>query len=322
MTTAHATARPKRSLRSLRLQRLGAVAGLILLIAVFAISSPHFLQVNNLLNIALQTSVIAIIAIGQTYVIITGGIDLSVGAVAALAGVITADLLKAGAPTAVAIAAGLAGGVLCGAVNGFLIAYGNIPPFIATLGMLGIARGAVLVLTNGSPVSGLPREFGWFGNGSVLGLPFPVVLMGIIALLFGWILLQSRFGRSVFAIGSNEKTAFLSGLHVARTKIGVYVVSGLLAGTAGVILTSRLVSAAPTAGEGYELDSIAATVIGGASLSGGVGGTAGTLIGAFVMGVLRNGLNLLGVSYYWQQIAIGVVIIAAVFLDGLRRRRR
>ncbi|ROR96224.1 monosaccharide ABC transporter membrane protein (CUT2 family) [Salana multivorans] len=319
--TTEPTARPRQTRRGLQLQRLGAVAGLVVLIIGFAVSSPPFLQVNNLLNIATQTSVIAIIAIGQTYVIITGGIDLSVGAIAALAGVLTADLLRAEVPIPLAILVGLLGGTFVGALNGVLIAYGKIPPFIATLGMLGIARGAVLVMTNGSPVSGLPRAFSWLGNGSVLGIPFPAVLMLVLCAVVGWVLLKSRFGRGVFAIGSNEKTAFLSGLHVPRIKIGVYAVSGLLSAIAGVILTSRLVSAAPTAGEGYELDSIAATVIGGASLSGGVGGIGGTLIGALVMGVLRNGLNLLGVSYYWQQIAIGVVIIAAVWLDALRRRR-
>ena len=321
MSVAQGAVRPKKTKRSLRWQKLGAVAGLVLLIVVFSAATPSFLQVNNLLNIALQTSVIAIIAIGQSYVIITEGIDLSVGSVAALAGVITADLLVADVPIPVAIIAGLLGGALCGLINGVLVTYGNIPPFIATLGMLGIARGAVLVVTNGKPVSGLPREFSWIGNGNVLGVPFPVILMVVIAAIFGYVLVKSRFGRSVFAIGSNEKTAYLSGLNVPRAKIGVYVLSGFLAGVAGVVLTSRLISAAPTAGEGYELDSIAATVIGGASLSGGVGGITGTLIGAFVMGVLRNGLNLLGVSYYWQQIAIGVVIVGAVFLDGLRRRR-
>lgn len=321
MTVAQAAVRPQKTKRSLQWQKLGAIAGLVLLTAVFAASSPAFLQVNNLLNIALQTSVIAIIAIGQTYVVITGGIDLSVGALAALSGVITADLLTSGLPMPIAILAGLIGGTLCGVINGLLVTYGNIPPFIATLGMMGIARGAVLVVTNGVPVSGLPKGFGWIGNGNVFGLPFPVILMFVIAAMFGYVLLKSRFGRGVFAVGSNEKTAYLSGLDVTRSKIGVYALSGFLAAVAGIILTSRLVSAAPTAGEGYELDSIAAAVIGGASLTGGVGGIAGTLIGAFVMGVLRNGLNLLDVSYYWQQIAIGVVIIGAVFLDGLRRRR-
>ncbi|MGC4153872.1 MAG: ABC transporter permease, partial [Propionicimonas sp.] len=239
--TTDQTVLPKQTLRGLQLQRLGAVAGLVLLVVVFAILAPPFLQVNNLLNVATQTSVIAIIAIGQSYVIITGGIDLSVGAIAALAGVITANLLKAGMPIPLAILLGLLGGILCGVINGILIAYGKIPPFIATLGMLGIARGAVLVITNGSPVSGLPREFGWLGNGSVLGIPFPAILMIALSALFGWILLKSRFGRNIFAIGSNEKTAFLSGLHVDRTKIAVYAVGGLLAAIAGVILTSRLV---------------------------------------------------------------------------------
>jgi ribose transport system permease protein len=307
---------------SLNLQKIGAFLGLILLGLFFSFANSHFLQVNNLMNIALQTSIVAIVAIGQTYVIIKGGIDLSVGSIAALAGVIAAEMMTSGSPIWLSVLVGVLGGVVCGLINGAIISYGKIPPFIATLGMMGIARGAVLVITDGIPVSGLPKSFSKLGGGTILGIPMPIIILVIIAIIMAAILARSRFGRSVYAIGSNEKAAYLSGINVNKTKLGVYGLSGLLAGIAGVILTSRLVSAAPTAGQNYELDAIAAAVIGGASLSGGVGTVMGTLIGAFIMGILRNGLNLLGVSYYWQQIAIGVVIIGAVYIDTLRQRSK
>jgi ribose transport system permease protein len=308
--------------RLLNLQKIGAFLGLILLGLFFSLANSHFLQVNNLLNVALQTSIVAIVAIGQTYVIIKGGIDLSVGSIAALSGVIAAEMMTSGSPIWLSVIVGALGGVVCGLLNGAIISYGKIPPFIATLGMMGIARGAVLVITDGIPVSGLPKAFGKLGGGTFLGIPMPIILMVIIAIIMSFVLSRSRFGRSVYAIGSNEKASFLSGINVNKTKLGVYGLSGLLAGIAGIILTSRLISAAPTAGQNYELDAIAAAVIGGASLSGGVGTIVGTLIGAFIMGILRNGLNLLGVSYYWQQIAIGIVIIGAVYVDTLRRRAK
>jgi len=306
--------------RRLNLQKFGALLGLVLLSLVFALSTDHFLQVNNMLTIALQTSIVAIVAIGQTYVIIKGGIDLSVGSIVALSGVICGNLMKAGSPIWLAALAGILMGTVCGILNGLIISYGKLPPFIVTLGMMGIARGAVLVITDGIPVAGLPKAFGKLGGGTILGIPTPVLIMIALAVLMAFVLARSRFGRSVYAIGSNEKTAYLSGINVIRTKIGVYGLSGLMAGIAGIILTSRLVSAAPTAGQNYELDAIAAAVIGGASLNGGVGSIAGTFIGAFIMGILRNGLNLLSVSYYWQQIAIGIVIIAAVYIDSIRQR--
>lgn len=310
-----------RQAMSLRLQRAAALLGLVVLCIVFSLMSPYFLQVNNLVNVAAQTAIVAILAIGQTYVIITAGIDLSVGSVAALSGVVVANLVIAGFPIWLASLAALAVGALSGLINGAIISFGNVPPFIATLGMMGVARGVVLVMTGGVPIAGLPREFGLLGAGSVFGVPYSVILMVAIALVASLLLRRSVFGRHVFAVGSNESAAFLSGIHVARTKIYVYVISGFVAAIGGIVLTSQLVSAAPTAGTGYELSSIAATVIGGASLSGGVGGIAGTFIGAFVMGVLQNGLNLVGFSYYWQQIAIGIVIVAAVFLDSVRKRR-
>jgi len=308
--------------RRLNLQKLGALLGLVLLGLFFTIATSHFLQVNNLLTIALQTSIVAIVAIGQTYVIIKGGIDLSVGSIVALSGIICANMMKAGSPIWLAVIVGIVAGTVCGLINGAIIAYGKLPPFIVTLGMMGIARGAVLVITDGIPVAGLPRSFSKLGGGTIFGIPTPVIIMIVLAVLTAFVLSRSRFGRSVYAIGSNEKTAYLSGINVNKTKLGVYGLSGLMAGIAGIILTSRLVSAAPTAGQNYELDAIAAAVIGGASLNGGVGSIAGTFIGAFIMGILRNGLNLLSVSYYWQQIAIGIVIVAAVYIDSMRHRSK
>lgn len=303
-------------------QRFGAFTGLFLLCVFFSLTSPHFLTTNNLLTVALQTSVIAIVAIGQTFVIIKSGIDLSVGSVVAISGVVAADLMTKGTPVPIAVLVGIGVGAVCGLINGFLIAFGKIPPFIASLGMMGAARGAALVITDGIPVSGLPASFGALAGAQLFGMiPSSVVIMFIIAVIMGLILSKSHFGRNIYAIGSNEEAAYLSGIPIKKTKMWVYVVSGLMSGIAGIVLTSRLVSAQPTAGNMYELDAIAAVVIGGASLMGGVGSILGTLIGAFVMGVLRNGLNLLNVSPFWQQIAIGGVVVLAVFIDNLRRRK-
>lgn len=303
------------------IQRFAAFSGLIILCIFFSVASPHFLTTNNLLTVALQTSIIAIVAIGQTFVIIKAGIDLSVGSIVAISGVVAAQMMSMDVPIAVAIIIGIGIGMVCGFINGVVVAWGKIPPFISTLGMMGIARGAAFVITDGIPVSGLPQEFGFIGRSELFGvIPFPVVIMTIIALVMGFVLKKSRFGRNVYAIGSNEEAAYLSGIKVNRTKIWVYTVSGMMCGIAGIILTSRLVSAQPSAGTLYELDAIAAVVIGGASLMGGVGTVLGTIIGAFIMGVLRNGLNLLNVSPFWQQIAIGAVVILAVYIDNFRKK--
>lgn len=303
-------------------QRFAALTGLILLGLFFSIASPHFLSPYNLLTIALQTSIIAIVAIGQTYVIIKAGIDLSVGSIVAISGVVVADLVTSGIPVWLSVVLGVGVGAVCGLINGLIISYGKIPPFIATLGMMGMARGAALVITDGMPITGLPESFALIGNSKLFGvIPFPVVILAVIAVIMSVVLSKTPFGRNIYAIGSNEEAAYLSGIPVRKTKIGVYVVSGLMSGIAGVILTSRLVSAQPTAGNLYELDAIAAVVIGGASLMGGVGTISGTIIGAFIMGVLRNGLNLLNVSPFWQQIIIGAVVILAVFIDNFRKRR-
>lgn len=301
-------------------EKMYALLGLVTLSIILSILSPYFLTADNLLSIALQTSIIAILALGQTYVIISGGIDLSVGSILALAGVVSGQLLVAGWPPTMAIIAGvLAGGVL-GFVNGFVITKGNLPPFIVTLGMMGVARGISLVLTDGLPVSGLPEAFTKLGNDKIFYIPIPVIFLIVVGIIATFILSRTVFGRYVYSIGSNEEAAQLSGINVNFHKLMIYVFCGLLSGLAGVLMTARLVSAQPSAGMSYELDAIAAVVIGGASLMGGVGTIGGTIIGALIMGVLRNGLNLLNVSPFWQQIAIGVVIVLAVYFDQVRRK--
>jgi ribose transport system permease protein len=301
-------------------EKMYALLGLVLLSVTLTILSPYFLTIDNLLSIALQTAIIAILALGQVYVIISGGIDLSVGSILALSGVISAQLLVSGWPTALAIVAGILAGALLGFINGLVITKGNLPPFIVTLGMMGVARGLSLVLTDGLPVSGLPETFTKLGNETIFYIPIPVIFLIVVAIISSFILSRTIFGRYVYSIGSNEEAAQLSGINVNFHKLMIYVVCGLLSGLAGVLLTARLVSAQPSAGTGYELDAIAAVVIGGASLMGGVGTVGGTIIGAFIMGVLRNGLNLLNVTPFWQQIAIGVVIVLAVYLDQMRRK--
>jgi ribose transport system permease protein len=301
-------------------EKMYALLGLVLLSVTLSILTPHFLTTDNLLSIALQTAIIAILALGQVYVIISGGIDLSVGSILALSGVISAQLLVSGWPTALSIVAGVLAGALLGFINGLVITKGKLPPFIVTLGMMGVARGLSLVLTDGLPVSGLPETFTKLGNERIFYIPIPVIFLIVVTIISAFILSRTIFGRYVYSIGSNEESAQLSGINVNFHKLMIYVVCGLLSGLAGVLLTARLVSAQPTAGTGYELDAIAAVVIGGASLMGGVGTVGGTIIGAFIMGVLRNGLNLLNVTPFWQQIAIGVVIVLAVYLDQMRRK--
>lgn len=303
-------------------EKMYALLTLVLLSVILSILSPHFLTTENLLSIALQTAIIAIIALGQIYVIISGGIDLSVGSIVALSGVVTAQLLVSGVNPILAILVGVLAGTLLGFINGFIIAKGNLPPFIVTLGMMGVARGLSLVMTDGLPISSLPESFTVLGNGTLLGIPIPVIFLIIAASIAAFILSKTIFGRYVYSIGSNEEAARLSGINVNTNKIMIYAICGLMSGLAGVLMSARLVSAQPSAGTGYELDAIAAVVIGGASLVGGVGTVGGTIIGAFIMGVLRNGLNLLNVSPFWQQIAIGVIIVLAVYIDQVRRKKQ
>ena len=306
----------------IRNRRAGTLAGLILLGALLSFLSPFFLTASNLLNVMEQTTINAVIAVGMTCVILTAGIDLSVGSIVALAGVVMASRLQAGWPLGAAILAGLGIGALCGFVSGLLITKGRLPPFIATLGMMSVARGAALVFTDGRPISGFDESLRWLSTGRLAGIPVPVVLTVVLYLAASVVLNRTRFGRYVYAIGGNEEATRLSGVDTAFHKTTVYVLSGVAASLAAVLLTARLNSAQPIAGAMYELDAIAAVVIGGTSLTGGHGSLSGTLIGALTMGVLRNGLNLLGVSSFLQQIVIGVVIIGAVLTDSLVNRRK
>jgi ribose transport system permease protein len=301
-------------------QLLSTFSGLFLLGLVFTFLSPYFFSVHNLLTVATQTAVIAIIAIGQTYVLITGGIDLAIGSNIALAGMISGLCMQANLPVPIAILAGLITGIVSGAVGGCLVAFAKIPPFIATLGTMTIARGVALTLTQAIPISGLPKSFTQFGTESTLGIPNPVIIMVLLVVIFGFILGKSKLGRHVYATGSNFEAARLSGVNTRKVIVSVYVFSGLLAAFAGLIMVGRIISAQPTAGDGYELDAVASSVIGGTSTMGGEGSAAGTFIGAFVIGVLRNGLNLVGVSPFIQKIIIGLVIVGSVFLDRIQRK--
>ena len=302
-------------------RQLSTLAGLLgLSLALWALT-PHFLTVSNLLNVAEQATIIAIVAAGMTFVIITGGIDLSVGSVLAFAGVVMASALQRGLPLPLALAIGLGVGLLCGTVNGLLITVGRLPPFIATLGMMSVARGTALMFTEGRPISGFSGDFRSLATGEVLHVPVPVIIMVGVYALAHFVLRRTKLGRYAYAIGGNEEAALLSGINVKLYKTMVYALAGMLSGLAAVLLTARLNSAQPIAGMMYELDAIAATVIGGTSLLGGEGAVTGTLIGALIMAVLRNGLNLLGVSSFIQQIVIGSVIIVAVLIDMALKRR-
>ena len=297
------------------------MAGLLGLVVVLWALTPHFLTISNLLNIAEQATIIAIVAVGMTFVIITGGIDLSVGSVLAFAGVVMASALHSGLSLPLALLVGLGIGLLCGMVNGLLITIGRLPPFIATLGMMSVARGAALMFTEGRPISGFSESLRSLATGEVLRIPTPVTIMIVLYAIAHFVLRRTKLGRYTYAIGGNEEAALLSGINVRVYKTMVYGIAGMLSGLAAILLTARLNSAQPIAGMSYELDAIAATVIGGTSLLGGEGTVAGTLIGALIMAVLRNGLNLLTVSSFFQQVVIGSVIILAVLIDMALKRR-
>jgi len=303
-------------------RQLGTFLGLLFLCLILWILTPYFLTISNLLNVLEQSSINAIIAVGMTFVIITAGIDLSVGSILAFSGVVMASALQSGIPLPLALLTGLATGTVCGLVNGALISVGKLPPFIVTLGMMSVARGAALVFTDGRPVSGFSEGFRWLATGKVLFIPMPLIIMLLVYLIAHIVLTKTKFGRYTYAIGGNEEATRLSGVNVKFHKTMVYTLCGLTSAIAAILLTARLNSAQPIAGIMYELDAIAATVIGGTSLMGGEGKLTGTLIGALIMGVLRNGLNILGVSSFLQQIIIGSVIIIAVLLDTLIKRQK
>lgn len=298
----------------------GALTALIVLVIAMSALSGDFLTTDNLLNVGVQAAVTAILAFGVTFVIVSAGIDLSVGSVAALSATVLAwSATQHGVPVVLAVVLAVATGIAAGLVNGFLIAYGKLPPFIATLAMLSVARGLSLVISEGSPIA-FPDSVSHLGDTLGGWLPVPVLVMVVMGLIAAFVLGRTYIGRSMYAIGGNEEAARLSGLRVKKQKLAIYALSGVFAAAAGVVLASRLSSAQPQAADGYELDAIAAVVIGGASLAGGTGKASGTLIGALILAVLRNGLNLLSVSAFWQQVVIGVVIALAVLLDTVRRK--
>ncbi|WP_243388140.1 ABC transporter permease subunit [Bacillus kexueae] len=298
-------------------KKLGPLIGFILLCIVLSFLSDNFLTVNNWLNILRQVSINSLIAFGMTFVILTGGIDLSVGSVLAFSSALTAGMMASGMDGMMAMMIGLMAGVLMGALNGVIITKGKVAPFIATLATMTIFRGATLVYTEGRPITGFSDQiaFQMIGRGYFFGIPVPVVLMIVIFFILMFVLRKTTFGRHTYAIGGNEEASRLTGLHVDRLKIWVYALTGGLSALAGIILTSRLNSAQPTAGTAYELDAIAAVVLGGTSLSGGRGWIFGTFVGALIIGVLNNGLNLLNVSSFYQQVIKGGVILLAVILD-------
>jgi len=303
------------------LRRFGPLAALLLMCAVLALLSEHFLTFANLLNVFRQSSVNALLALGQLLVIITAGIDLSVGSILCLCCVLAAIMLKAGAPSWLALAAALAAGAGLGTINGLLFTKLRLPhPFIPTLGMMNVARGLALVITGGFPVSELPAGFRWWGAGAVAGIPAPVIVVVGFCALFHLFLTRTTLGRDLYAIGGNRQAALLSGVPVDRRLTMAYSISGAMSAAGAIVLAGRMNSGFPLAGVGTELDSIAAVIIGGASFFGGAGTVLGTLVGALIMGVLRNGLNLLNVSAYWQTVVIGAVIVAAVWVDVVRQR--
>lgn len=298
-------------------QKVAPFIGLFLIIVIITLLNPGFLSMNNILNVLRQVSINALIAFGMTFVILTGGIDLSVGSILALTGAVTAGMMSSGVDPILAMFVGLLLGALLGAFNGIIIAKGKVAPFIATLATMTIYRGLTLVYTEGRPVSGIGDggAFQMLGRGYFLGIPIPVVTMIISFLILYFILKKTTFGRRVYAVGGNEEASILSGINADRIKIYVYSLIGFLSAFAALILTSRLNSAQPTAGQMFELDAIAAVVLGGTSLTGGRGWIVGTLIGALIIGVLNNGLNLIGVSSFFQQVVKGAVILLAVLLD-------
>ena len=319
---AVAAALPAKSRRDrIVLQRLLPFLTLIVLFVALTIASPNFFTSTNLSSVVRQTAVINIMALGMTMIMITGGIDLSVGAILAMGGVVGTMAMEKGFSIPTGVLVGSITGLACGLANGLMITQLRVQPFIVTLGTLGIFRGTTLIITNGLPVHQIPQQFSYMGEGNLLGVPFVLWILVACAIVTHILLEHTRLGRYTFAIGSNREAAVYAGIPVKFHTTAVYAIGGMLTGLAGMIEASRLMTGQPTAGQGYELQAIAAVVIGGGSLQGGEGSVMGTLVGAFIMGLLSNGSDLLGVSPYLQQAIIGAVIILAVTLDEVRKRR-
>lgn len=318
--------------KSAFIEKYGIIFVLLGMMVIMSILKPEFLTSNNLFNIVRQQTPVAIMALGLTLCIISGGIDVSGGAVIAFSAVICASLahpvipLESEAagqfPLIVPIIVPIIIGGLCGTINGLAIAYGNVPPFIATLGMMSIARGAALMFTGGKPIDDFTDKFEYIGRGDLLGIPFPVYIL-IIMLVVGYIILhKTRFGTYVYAIGSNETAAIVSGVNVKLNKTLVYTIAGMFTGVASIVLTSRILAGQPAAGSGYEMDAITGAIIGGTSFSGGIGTMIGTIIGAMIMGVLTNAMTMLQIDPHLQKVVKGAVIIIAVLLDERRNRKK
>jgi len=301
-------------------QQLGLAVALAALMIGLSAAHPNFVSLGNLINLVRQISINGILAVGVTYVLLTGGVDLSLGSLVALTGVIAAMFAHPGQHAVmVPIAAGVAGGALCGAINGFLVTRGRMAPFVVTLGMMTSARGLALLLSGGRPVSNLSPAFTGIGSGDFAGIPAPTWILLTVAAVSHVFLRRMRLGRHVYAVGGNESAARASGVHVSTVKLICYTICGAMAGLAGVVLASRITTGQPNAGIGYELDAIAAVVIGGTSLNGGSGGVGGTILGALLIGVINNGLDLLNVSSYYQQVIKGLIIVGAVWLDRSKK---
>lgn len=304
------------------LSEYGIVIAFVFLCICLSFANENFMTWGNWVNVLRQTSINGILAIGMTYVILTKGIDLSVGSLLAISGIVAGSLVTGDTAGSawIAIIAGLGVGVLLGGMNGLVVARLSVAPFVVTLGMLSIARGLTFIYNDGMPIANLSSEFRYLGQGMLGGVPVPVIILVVIFALFWFILNRTTFGRYVYAVGGNEKSAKTSGIRTRLIVFSVYAISGLLSALAGLILAARTTSALPQAGVAYELDAIAAVVIGGTSLNGGVGTLTGTLVGALIIGVINNGLDLLGVSSYYQQVIKGAIIVAAVLIDVSRKK--